>query len=61
MNENLSLALQLALILAEQAQKYTQMVQTAVSENRDVTEDELNQASADYKTAHDQLDALLKG
>ena len=61
MNENIGLALQLALILTQQAQKYMQLVSQANSEGRDVSDSEMNTASADYASAHKQLDDLLAG
>lgn len=61
MGTNAALILQLILLASEQAQKWTQIVLNANTEGRDVSDDELNQASADYKTAHDALDVALKG
>jgi cellobiose-specific phosphotransferase system component IIA len=60
MGENTALVLQLLLIAAESTQKWAQLVATANSENRDVSDEELDSARADYKTAHDNLDAALK-
>lgn len=61
MGTNAALILQLVLLASEQAQKWTQIVMTANSEGRDVSDDELNQASLDYQTAHNALDTALKG
>lgn len=61
MGTNAALILQLVLLASEQAQKWTQIVMAANSEGRDVTDEELNQASVDYQAAHENLDKVLKG
>lgn len=61
MGTNAALVLQLLILVTEQAQKFAQLVNQANAEGRDVTGEELNQASADYQTAHGQLDIALKG
>lgn len=61
MGTNAALILQLILLGTQQLAKWADIVNTANSEGRDVTDDELNQASADYKAAHDALDTALKG
>jgi hypothetical protein len=59
MGTNAALILQLLLIASEQAQKWAQLVVTANAEGRDVTDEELNQASSDYEKAKADLDAYL--
>lgn len=61
MGTNAALILQLILLGTEQIQKWATLVNQANAEGRDVTDDELNQASTDYKAAHDALDVALKG
>lgn len=61
MGTNAALILQLILLGSEQLQKWAVIVNQANAEKRDVTDDELNQASADYQAAHVALDTALKG
>jgi hypothetical protein len=59
MNDNTALILQLMILASQQLAKWADLVNAARAEGRDVTDDELNAASADYKVAHDQLDKAL--
>ncbi len=58
---NAAIILQMLITAGEQISKWSAIVAQAQAEGRDVSEAELDQASADYKTAHAQLDALLAG
>jgi len=59
--DNVSLALQLFIIASQSAAKWADLITSAQRESRDITDEEMNAASEDYKSAHAQLDALLKG
>jgi hypothetical protein len=59
MNDNTALILQLMILASQQLAKWADLVNAARAAGRDVTDDELNAASADYKAAHDQLDKAL--
>jgi len=59
MNDNTALVLQLILLGSQQLAKWADLVNTARAEGRDVTDDEMNSASADYKAVHEQLDKAL--
>lgn len=61
MGTNTALILQLILLGTEQLSSWAAIVNKANAEGRDVTDDELNQASAEYQTAHNALDVSLKG
>jgi len=61
MGTNAALILQLILLGTEQVQKWATLVNQANAEGRDVTKEELDQASADYQAVHESLDIALKG
>lgn len=54
---NIAIALQALIGLTTQATQLSQLLQTAQSENRDLTPEELSQVQATYAAAHTQLDA----
>lgn len=59
MNDNISLALQLAILAAQAAARYTQLVQDAKASGGEVTDEQLDAAGADYRAAHADLDKAL--
>lgn len=56
---NILLLLQFLLQSAGQIQQITQLIQTAQSENRDITDAELDTIVTGYTQAHAALDALI--
>jgi hypothetical protein len=57
--DNAALILQLLITAGVQIQNWSQIVANAKAEGRDVSDEELNSAVADYKAAHDALDKAL--
>ena len=56
---NATLAVQILLQIMSQSQVIAQVIATAQNENRDVTDDELNQLVTGYGAAHTALDAII--
>jgi len=56
MNSNALIAVNTVISLLQQATQVSTLLQTAQSENRDLTPDELAQVQADYAANHAQLD-----